>query len=247
MYVAKYAKPVTEKELLRIEEVKAKLSVRPLDDDTNFLDDYTVLRFLRHCDGKVDKAVRSLVVCIAWRREFKPHLLTYEADAKRRMLELNKMYMLGTSKLGVPVLYYKPRPCHDPKDFDVDARGVAWFYEEIHRRGHREILTVVDSSTYDRIPSKSERNAEEAIEKMTHAYYPLVDTKILLMNLPLLIRPILAISMALMSSAQRDVMTTGVKPKHLPEHIELDQLSEEFGGTLSWINCRRSSGAPTRC
>lgn len=231
MYVAKYAKPATDKELLRIEEVKAKLSIKPLDDDSAFLDDYTVLRFLRHRDGKVDKALKSLEACIVWRREVKPHLLTYEADAKSRFLELNKMYALGASKLGVPVVYYKPRPCHDPKDFEVDTRAVAWFYEEIHRRGHREILSVVDSSTYDRLPSKSERKAEEAIEEMTHAYYPLVDTRILLMNLPLIVRPILAISMAMMSSAQKDTMTTGVKPKHLPEHIELDQLSDEFGGT----------------
>lgn len=231
MYNPKYAAPPTEKEIHRVAELKQKLTKKLLDDDTSFLlDDYTFLRFLRKGDGKVDKGLMYLEACIDWRNTFKPHRITYE-EVEERIHKLNKWYLLGLTKDQIPVFYMKPRPCHDPKDQLIDTKTVCWIYEEIHRRGYREICSVVDASTYDRLPSKAERQAEEYLENLSFNYYPLVDSRVLLMNLPVLIRPILAITMALMNSAQRHAMKTGVKPKNLIEHISQENISEEYGGS----------------
>ena len=68
--------PPTDKELECMAFLEENVKGKLLEDDTDFLDRTTYLRFARARDGKKEKALSMLESCIAWRRQYKPHQIT---------------------------------------------------------------------------------------------------------------------------------------------------------------------------
>jgi hypothetical protein len=231
MYTSAYAKPASKKELDAISKMRSGITGTLLDDDhKDFLSDYTLLRFLRQKEGKWEKGLKLLEACIAWRCEFKPHRIQYE-DVEARARELRDTYPLGKTTEGVPVIYAKPKVDRDPSKIDDDMRLMAWNFEEFHRRGFYELATVVDMSLFDRVPSSEEIKVQEKLDNMAKDYYPLMQTKVLIMFMPMLLRALFAITSALMSAAQKDIIETGVKPKHLTKWIAAEHIPVEYLGS----------------
>lgn len=230
MYTPVYAKPASKKEIEAVAKMRAGLTGTLLEDDhSDFLSDYTLLRFLRQKDCKYEKGLKLLEACIAWRREYKPHRVEYK-DVEARIRELRDTYPLGKTKEGVPVMYAKPKVGRDTTKVDEDIRLMVWNYEELHRRGFPEVACVADLTLFDRVPSSDEMKCQEKFDAITHHYYPLIETKVLIMFMPMLMRAVFAIASAFLSSAQKDTIETGVKPKHLKQWIDDDNIPEEYLG-----------------
>lgn len=231
MYVAKYAAPPSEKELVGIAYMQQNLKGQLLEDDVYFiLDAYTMLRFLRQQEGKKEKGLALLEACIAWRRDFKPHRITFD-EVEGRMRETADSHIGGLCHQGLPLLFAKPRVNRKLETIDADIKVMAWSCEEIARRGYREFVTVVDMALFDRLPDSDEQKAQEALDDLTYKYYPLLQTKIILMHMPLLLRALFVIASAVMCKAQKKTLHTGVKPKHLKEWIGEHHIPVEYNGT----------------
>ncbi|CUI15222.1 transmembrane protein, putative, partial [Bodo saltans] len=110
-------------------------------------------------------------------------------------------------------------------------RLMAWNFEEFHRRGFLELATVVDMSLFDRVPSSEEIKVQQKLDDLAKDYYPLIQTKVLILFMPMLLRALFAITSALMSAAQKDIVETGVKPKHLIKWIAAENIPVEYLGT----------------
>lgn len=225
--------PPTEKELAAIEYMKAHRKGTVLEDDVHFNvhDERLLLRFARQKDAVGEKALALLEEAIAWRRETKPHQIQYEQV--EAFAKLHIQIPLGFSKQGVPVVYFKPRPN------DVLAEGRVkfnlWLLEEHLRRGYDEIVFVLDFDTAGR-PSDEDTKTRETMDKVRKHFYPLMESLILVLNLPLLLRPLFAIVIKFMSHAQQETMKSGLKPKHLLEYIDVEQLNSNYeGGKLTAV------------
>lgn len=221
--------PMTETERSGVAFMRANLKGTLLEDDRHFvIDDLLMLRFLRQKKGNPEKGLASLEACLAWRRERKPHRITFEDVSSWPATGV--VVVAEKTKLGFPVMYFSPQsglkvPAEIRADFTV------WCYEELMRRGFYESVTVMDFSRVESAPSGEEERARKIIDELRAHYYPLFDSKVLLVNMPMFLRLIFGIMTAFLSDAQKAALVTGLKPKHLVEWIDASMLPDHLGGS----------------
>lgn len=200
-----------------------------LDDDRNFPlnEDLTFLRFLRQKKGNAEKGLALLEKCIEWRRERKPHRITF--DEVKAWPETGIVVISEKTKEGVPVVYVTPKS-NLTVAAEIRVNFQIWYFEELARRGYRESVTVMDFSQLSSLPSGEEDRARTLGDEMRSQYYPLFDSKVLLVNMPMFLRVVFGIMTAFMSEAQKATLVTGLKPKHLVDWIDPQELPEALGG-----------------
>lgn len=229
--IGTYHQPPTAKESASLEAMRAEMAKGDftlLEDDKAFhFDDMTLLRFLRNRDGKVEKAMKSLSECVAWRKEYKPHRITF--DDVKDWAAHGVSICNGFTKIGTPIIHV--RPVSDMKIcFETRVKFVIWAMEELMRRGYYEVAFVGDFSAMESAPSKEDTKAREHLDEIRKKYYPLFESKLFMISMPLILRAIFAVMVSFMSDAQKATMHTGLKPKHLLEYIDEAELLERLGG-----------------
>jgi hypothetical protein len=240
--VTSYLSPVTDKERASLDNLRKKLEGVTLEvDDTSFLlDDALFLRYLRHKDGAEEKALKSILECLEWRKTFKPHHIKLE-DVWEWASE-GVSFCTGVTKQGIPIL--NVRPVSGLKvDIDMRLRYACWLYEELMRRGYYEVVFVGDFSAVTASPTADEKKVREQIDDTRSRYYPLFETKLFFVSMPLILRVIFSIMTAFMSGAQKETMHTGLKPKHLLEWIDESELLDRLGGKRAVITKKEGERA----
>jgi len=232
--------PLTDAERVGIAHMRSNLKGTLLEDDTHFLlDDLLMARFLRQKKGNPEKGLAALEACLAWRKERKPHRIAFEDVAVWPATGV--VVIAEKTKLGVPVVYFTP-----PKGLKVPAEVRAdftvWYCEELMRRGYYESVTVMDFSRVDAAPSGEEERARKMIDEIRANYYPLFDSKVLLVNMPFVLRVIFGVMTAFLSEAQKSTLVTGLKPKHLLDWIDASDLSDTLGGQRSFPKSAETGG-----
>lgn len=240
MAAASYLAPPTEKEQVKIDSLRKQLEgVKLEDDDTSFLlSDGLLLRYLRHKEGKEEKALKAIIECVAWRKSTKPHHITFEQV--REWASEGVSFCAGLTKTGIPVCHV--RPVSGLKvDVEMRINYVIWMYEELMRRGYYEVVFVGDFEVLS-APTDEEKQVREKMDDMRSRYYPLFETKLFFVNQAMFLRAIFAVMTAFASSAQKETMNSGMKPKHLLEWIDASQLPARLGGTLTLLTTKKESG-----
>jgi hypothetical protein len=237
--MASYFKPASEKEQKIVDSLRKHLEcVQLADDDTAFLlNDALILRFLRHKDGKEEKALKAILECVEWRKTTKPYLITF--DSVKEWAGEGANYCSGYTKIGVPIIQLR-LVSKDVVNVDMRVNYVIWGMEELMRRGYYESVFIGDFSAFEKAPTDDEKKVRERIDEVRSKYYPLFETQTYFVSMPLFLRAIFAVMQAFMSGAQKEVMHTGLKPKHLLEWIDASQLPERLGGTLPLL--KKSDG-----
>lgn len=222
--------PPTEKELAAVAYVKANVKGTVLDDDTAFhvKDDSVILRFVRQKEGNAEKALALLEGAIAWRNETKPHRITF--DQVQEYFALNVFFAHGFTKNNVPIVYYIAPKKSIPLAPEVQMQFSTFFYEEFMRRGFYECVIIIDYEDGPTVPSAADRKLQELSDEVSNKYYPFFESKIFFCNFPLVLRPLLAISIAFMCEAQKQTLKSAPKPKHFLEMIDAKVLPKKYGG-----------------
>ncbi|CUE72557.1 Hypothetical protein, putative [Bodo saltans] len=267
--MATYFKPASEKEQKIVDSIRTQLNgVKLAEDDTSFLiNDALILRYLRHKDGKEEKALKSILECVEWRKTTKPYLITF--DSVKEWAGEGANYCAGFTKIGIPIIQLRLVSSRISSPLTASRNGlgrertiaqaslrsgfpssnsalvskdvvnvtmrvnyVIWALEELMRRGYYESVFIGDFSAFEKSPTDDEKKVREGIDDVRSRYYPLFETQTYFVSMPLFLRAIFAVMQAFMSGAQKEVMHTGLKPKHLLEWIDASQLPERLGGTL---------------
>lgn len=223
-----YRVPPTKEEQVGVDYIRSNLKGKLLDDDKYPLNEVTFLCFLRQKKGNAEKALKLLEESIAWRCEYKPHRIEFSEveDWAKKGVAL----ATGFTVNGVPTVYIEPRSGL-PVDIDQRVRCQLWQYEELLRRGYQEWVVVADFSKIESAPTDKEKKVREEMDEIRRKNYPLFDSKVLFCGMPLFIRAVFAVITAMMSSAEKETMETGLSRKDLLKWIKKEDLLERHGGS----------------
>jgi hypothetical protein len=237
-----YLRPPNVEEQKSIDSILKQVleGAKLADEDTAFkVDAALVHRFLRHKDGKEEKALKAILECVEWRNTTKPYLITF--DSVKEWADEGVSLCCGLTKIGIPICQI--RPVSGLKvDVEMRVNYVIWMYEELMRRGYYEIVFIGDFSAVSSAPTSDEKKVRELMDEIRSKYYPLFETQAFFVSMPLFLRAIFAVMQAFMSGAQKEVMHTGLKPKHLLEWIDASQLTESLNGTLPVLKTKNIKG-----
>lgn len=222
--------PPSEKEAAAVAFLKANVKGKLLDDDRHFSlqSDSLLLRFVRQKEGHPEKALALLESAIEWRNRTKPHQITFQEVQDYSLL--NVFRVQGFTKRGVPIAYYIAPKKSIPLDPEYQMRFSIFFHEELMRRGYDECVIITDYEDGPTVPSASDRKVQELSDELGTKYYPFFESKIFLCNFPMVLRPLLAISIAFMCEAQKNTLKSSPKPKHFLEVIDAAVLPKKYGG-----------------
>ncbi|RKO85896.1 CRAL-TRIO domain-containing protein [Blyttiomyces helicus] len=109
-----------------------------------FCDDACLLRYLRATRWIVEHSAKRLEATLAWRLDYKPHLITPEEVEPEALT--GKEYLCGFDLAGRPLLFLVPRN-ENTKTYDRQVRFVVWNLERTIRAmppGIEHLTLVID-------------------------------------------------------------------------------------------------------
>lgn len=220
----------TPQELECIEQLRSGnyIKEQPDTEDVHFLNDATLLSFVRARNHHIDKVATMLNDCIAWRKVYKPYAIKYEEVAD--ILSLKTVFILGHCKRGNPLLYMTPGATN-PYNAEKRVQLIVYLMEETHRRGCERLTWIFDWRRFgDRGKDPESSKTREQVMKILQNYYPERLGLLLMVQNPWYFTLIATLLWPFIDARTRPKIHMGVTPLKLREYIDEDQLLVQFGG-----------------
>ena len=207
--------------------LKKNLKEQPLEDDTQFLTANTFLRFSRARECNHEKSLAMLEACIKWRREYKPHHVTY--DDCRGVLSLGTSFMLGHCREGRPIFYICPGP-KNPYPAEERVKVMIYLMEETMKLGHHSLTWVFDwSRSGERGKDAESKKLREQTTKYLQDYYPERLGAMYMVDTPWYFWPLWAVVSLFLQKKTKNKIHI-IKNKDLVKYIEPQFLLKQFQG-----------------
>lgn len=213
------------------------------EKNADFLSVPCLCRYLRARDYNVEKAHSMLLDTIKWRNEFKPNQIGPDNEAVKHGRKGKGAYVIGKSKLGQPICYIIPNSEYEntKKIPNAGVQWLAYIMETTIKRmeeGVEKMVLIVDVRNFGtRAASSAGKEEIMGCIQMLQNHYPerlgqlfVCDTPWWFNVLWWFVYPFLSAE-----TARKIHFVNGdleYKQKELGKHIDLDQLSTEFGGRL---------------
>lgn len=225
----------TPEEAEAMKLVASKLREKPDPEDSGFMSDLTLLRFVRARPGKVDKAVEMLDNCIKWRKEVKPYAIDPATDSEvAGCLALKYLFMAGHCRAGRPVIYNIPG-LSNPFKAEVRVRIMLYILEETYRHGCVQNTWVFDWSEYaKRAKDEESSKTRDEIIKILQNYYPERLGALYMLDTPWWFSLIYTLMCPFLDAKTKSKIFLNTTAVQLKKNIIDEQnLLDRFGGQLT--------------
>lgn len=200
-----------------------------LPDDEHFVvDEVTCLRYLRMKGGNKEKALKRLEATIAWRAETKPHRIAQKEVA--HLLDRGDVMLCDSpTRNGAGLVFFKARDnAFESASVAEQKLFQAWYYEEMMRRGFREVCCIVDFNNMSKTPSSDEMKAQKELDDVDERHYPLFASKTLMVHMPLFLRAVVTVYTAFWPEHQKRTLETNVQRHDLHNWIDSNLIPNGF-------------------
>ncbi|KAL5717670.1 hypothetical protein ACHQM5_010646 [Ranunculus cassubicifolius] len=206
---------------------------------SSFIDDLTLIRFLRARNLNVEKASQLLLKYLKWRQEFVPKGFISESEILNDLAQ-RKFFQQGTDREGRPIgIVFGAK--HFPKKGGLDEfkRCVVYFLDKLcskMQRGQDRFFIIVDLQGwgYSNCDIRGYLGALSILQDC----YPERLGKLLLVNVPYIFMAAWKLVYPFIDNNTRTKISFVEKSKLtsiLLEDIDESQLPENYGGKLTLV------------